>query len=209
MILLELLKAPCNRYGVTVTFTCMLCMTVAPLTFEVIVTVMELVPGGVTCGGGVFEPLPPPLPPQATSIDSSIRHAPRKHRFLFRFRRAGTNTKPTKAPKLKAANATYLAGPRCIGLASAAAVPAVVTVICTEVLPFAAGVALAGLKVQVACSGTPEQVNVIVLLNPPSEVTVRLNVADWPARIVALNADELALKFSTETKTAFDVAGAE
>ena len=83
------------------------------------------------------------------------------------------------------------------------------TVICTDALPFAGGVTLVGLKVQLAYSGTPEHVNVTALLNPPSEVTVKLNVADWPARIVALEADGLALKSSMETESAFEVAAAE
>src|SRR5690348_14648294 len=113
---------------------------------------------------------------------------------------------PTKPPKHKMAMAKNVSGPPWIGFAKAAAVPAVVIVICTDALAFADGVTLAGLKVHVAYSGRPEQANVTALLNPPSEVTFRLNVADWPARIVALEADGLALKSATVTETAFEAA---
>src|ERR1700736_4548702 len=176
------------------------CVSVTPPTFEVIVTVTALVPAGVTCGGGVFDPLPPPPPPQPTTIVSNMTHAPRKQKPRSRFLCIGIKRMPTKPPKPKMANAKYVSGPRCIGFTRAAAVPAVVTVICTDALPFTGGVTLVGLKVQPAYSGTPEHANVTALLNPPSEVTVKLNVADWPARIVALEADGLALKSSMETE---------
>ena len=116
---------------------------------------------------------------------------------------------PTKPPKLKTANAKYFTGPPPVGFARATVVPAVVIVICTDAPAFADGVTLAGLKVHVAYSGRPEQANVTALLNPPSEVTFRLNVADWPARIVALEVDGLALKSATVTETAFEAAAAE
>jgi hypothetical protein len=83
------------------------------------------------------------------------------------------------------------------------------TVICTDVVPFAAGVTVAGVKVQVAYNGKPEHANVTALLNPASEVTIRLNVADWPARTVALEVDEFAVKSATLTVLAGALEAAE
>ncbi len=55
------------------------------------------------------------------------------------------------------------------------------------------GVTDAGVNVQVESAGKPEQLSVTAVLKPPPGVTVKVKLADWPALMVALALDGLAV----------------
>jgi hypothetical protein len=56
------------------------------------------------------------------------------------------------------------------------------------------GVTVAGLNAQLASAGNPLHEKLIVLVNEPSGVTVKVNVPGWPAVTLALVGFEVTVK---------------
>jgi len=163
------------------------------LVAEVAATVMLKVPGGVPIfGGGVLLP-----PPQLTRERPSVTTPNAKDHlliFLPRLPIPETNT-----PNAMATNhAAKVQGAKVQGcgtpVGTAAALCAVVVMVSVVDTGLPPGVRLAGEKLQLEAAGNPLQENVMAELRPLTGLTVMVNVAVWPALMVALCGDAFTVK---------------
>ena len=145
---------------------------------DIAFTVTVYVPAGVPedGGGGV---VPPPHPsPARTVASTSIRHA-----GAILFLRDPPSTRPAVSKKALR-RARLNRPPLECGICAAKVRPVVVIVrVLFAADPF--GVTEAGLKVQPAPAGSPEQLRVTAALKPCWGLIARVMFAVWPAVIVA------------------------
>ena len=147
---------------------------------EVPVTVTLNVPRGVPVGGGgvVLPPPPPPhdaLVPIATRMAASakaVRHA----RCCRAARAANANAAASSSMGQRIRGCG--AGKR--GVVGGASAPAVVVMVRVDVTAAAAPVIGVGLNAQALCAGNPAQVSATWPVNPPSEVSVMVDVPEPP-----------------------------
>ena len=69
-----------------------------------------------------------------------------------------------------------------------------VTIRVLLIVPLGGGVTLAGLKPQVVPGGPPAQLRFTALINPSTDVTVQVEVAVPPARMLSIEGLQLILK---------------
>jgi hypothetical protein len=157
--------------------------------FEEAATENVDVPVGVRFGFGELLP-PPPHAIAALRITNIQKRADNTGSFRFgRLRPAGNKTKaakPSAAVGIPGFGRAGNSGNPC----NAAFGPVVVTVRLVVVVALM-GVIWAGMKVQFAPVGSPEQENTIAVFKLGTDATVIVNGADPPADTVALVADEV------------------
>jgi len=170
-------------HGVTVTLK-----AAEWLVAEVAATVILKVPGGVPIfGGGVLLP-----PPQLTRERPSVTTPNAKDH-----RRAFLLTLPMPTRNSPNTTATGNAGKvRGFRPASGTAAPPGAAVVMVSVVDtgLPPGAMLAGEKLQLEAAGNPLQENVMAELRPLTGLTVMVNVAVWPALMVALCGDAFRVK---------------
>jgi hypothetical protein len=157
--------------------------------FEEPITSNFDVPVGVSFGGG--ELLPPPHAIATLKMTNIQKRA--DHNASFRlacFRPAGNKAKAER-PRAASGIAGFGREVNPTGNARSAAFDPVVVTVRLVVVVALLGVICAGVKVEFAPVGSPEQDNTIAVFKLGTDATVIVNVADPPADTVALVADEV------------------